>query len=172
MVNGNACRFLHFHPYSFSLYVLYSQFFALYVGHSVPFCALAATRAHHRNILVRRSDLGASPSCVLHTCAYARDVSQQFRMKFCIFNDVVGTSLSSTRACVRARERANTVRVNMKLVRLGDANSLFFYVAWRPRFVFYRFFTTCHSKPIFCLLIVLKEPIYEQCLFSFILIIY
>lgn len=136
MVNWNACRFLHFHPYSFSLYVLHSQFFALYVGHSVPFRALAATRVHHRNVLVRQADLGASPSCV-HTCAYARDVSQQFRMKFCIFNDVVGASLSS--ANERASERASTARMNMKLVSLGDANSLFFYVAWRSRFVFYRF---------------------------------
>lgn len=106
VVNWNACYFLHFHPYSFSLYVLYSQFFALYVGHSVPFRALAATRAHHRNVLVCRADLGTSPSCV-HTCAYARDMSQQFRMKFCIFNYVVGASLSS--ANERARSLARLV---------------------------------------------------------------
>lgn len=58
------------------------------------FARLAATRVHHRNIL-RRADLRASPSCV-HTYAYTRNVSQQFRIKFCIFNYVVGASLSST----------------------------------------------------------------------------
>jgi len=74
-VNWNAYScFLHFHPYSFSFYILHSQFFALYAGHSVPFRALAATRVYHRNVLIRRADLGASPSCV-YTCAYARNVT-------------------------------------------------------------------------------------------------
>jgi len=93
-VNWNAYScFLHFHPYSFSFYVLHSQFFALYAGYSVPFRALATTRVYHRNVLIRRADLGASPSCV-YTCSYARNVTAI--SKFCIFNDVVGASLQTS----------------------------------------------------------------------------
>lgn len=56
----------------------------------------------------------------------------------------------------------------MKLVSLSDTNSLFFYAAWRPRFVFHRFSRRAIQRSIFRMSIVPNEPILRAvCLSSF-----
>lgn len=181
-VNWNACRFFHFHLYSFSLYVLQLQLFALYAGHSVLFRALSAARV--TLTIVTRSRSVLEPifeyhrSCV-HVWLYAyvcvrvraRDASRQFRMNSRSFGDIVRASPSFAK-----RTRVSLVYVYTGLVSLSDTNSLFFYALFAS--------TIClpsisaprrYSKadiPVYTHRSFPKGPICAPCLSSFIFAIH
>lgn len=101
-----------------------------------------------------------------HVCVCTRHVTA-------ISNEVLYFQLCSWRfaiVCKRACSLTCTARMNMKLVSFGRL--VIFLRGLALTICLLSFFTVCQSKPIFCLLIILKELVTSRFLPNFILIIH